>query len=110
MAFKNEAVRERDVESYCIQEFKKRGWLLVKWVSVNNRAVPDRIALMPGGLKKLIEFKAPGKEPTPLQKKLHEKYLKLGHRVTIIDSKARVDYFVTLWENTIAERRFRRDQ
>lgn len=110
MAFQKEAVRERDVEQYAISEFKKRGWLLPKWVSVNNRAVPDRIALMPGGLKKLIEFKAPGKKPTPLQQKLHQKYLKLGHRVIIIDSKAKVDYYIVLWENVIAERRFRREQ
>jgi hypothetical protein len=107
MAFRTEATRERDVESYCMSEFKKRGWLLPKWVSVNNRAVPDRIALLPFGVIKLIEFKAPGKEPTPLQKKLHEQYAKLGHTVHVIDSKFKVDLAIARWEKIIDRRRQR---
>lgn len=107
MAFQKEAVRERDVENYCLQEFKKLGWLLPKWTSPSNRSVPDRIGLLPFGIVKLIEFKAPGKQPTPLQLKVHEKYRAMGHRVFIIDSKAKVDYYITLWTNVVQEARWK---
>jgi hypothetical protein len=101
MAFKNEAKNEKDVEKYFNQEVAKLGGKSYKWVSVNNRAVPDRIVFLPEGLLKIVEFKAPGKRPTPLQEKVHKYMRSLGHEVFVVDSKFKVDIVIENWREEI---------
>lgn len=99
--------RERDIEGYFTKEVAKLGGKAYKWQSMSNRAVPDRIVLLPFGIKKLVELKAPGKQPTPLQKKVHENMKAMGHAVAVIDTKAMVDYWIERWRkqiNNIKER------
>lgn len=55
---------ERKVKSYA----RTRGWLAYKWVSPSNRGVPDGIFIRHGKMF-FIEFKAPDKKVTKLQKK-----------------------------------------
>ena len=37
------AILEKDIESACCKLAKAAGWLSYKFVSVNNRGVPDRL-------------------------------------------------------------------
>jgi Holliday junction resolvase len=71
-------IRERDIEKKVVGLAKKAGWLVFKWVSPSVRGVPDRIFIKDGTIV-MIEFKAPGKKPTPLQahtiKKLREHFM-----------------------------------
>ncbi|MCH4170680.1 MAG: VRR-NUC domain-containing protein [Lactobacillus sp.] len=39
---------ERNVESYLVDQVKKRGGLIYKWVAPGVRGVPDRIVLLYG--------------------------------------------------------------
>lgn len=68
-------IRERDIEAKVVKWAKGNGWLTYKFVSPSQRGVPDRIFIKDGHVV-FIEFKAPGKKPTPLQahtiKKLRE--------------------------------------
>jgi hypothetical protein len=56
---------EKDVSDYA----KGKGWLVYKFCSPGNRAVPDKIFMRKGKMF-FIEFKAPGKKPTKLQEKV----------------------------------------
>jgi hypothetical protein len=44
---------------------------------------PDRMFLIPGGRPLFIEFKKPGEEPEPLQKKRHRYLRKQGYHVEV---------------------------
>jgi hypothetical protein len=48
--------------------------------------VPDRIVTLPGGRIIFVEVKAPGKKPTELQHRDHERRRALGCDVRVIDS------------------------
>lgn len=63
-------MRESTIESKTVTYAKSKGWLVYKFTSPANRAVPDRIFIR-RGIVFFIEFKAPGKKPTKLQKKVH---------------------------------------
>lgn len=61
---------EKEIEKKVCDYAKKQGCLVYKFVSPAHRGVPDRMFITPRGVVFFIEFKAPGKKPTPLQ--LHE--------------------------------------
>ena len=77
---------ERDVEKALVKRVKELGGLCEKFVSLNNRAVPDRLVTLPGKPMMLVELKAPGKKPTKLQEKDHAKRRALGVKVLVIDT------------------------
>lgn len=47
---------------------------------------PDALIILPNGRVLWIEFKAPGKTPTPLQLRRHADLRRLGHDVRVIES------------------------
>lgn len=57
---------EKKLEKRCTDVAKAHGWWSRKFSSPANRGVPDRIYIKDGNVV-FIEFKAPGKKPTPLQ-------------------------------------------
>lgn len=61
---------EKEIEKKVCTYAKKIGCKVYKFVSPGQRSVPDRMFIAPNGRVFFIEFKAPGKEPTPAQ--LHE--------------------------------------
>lgn len=63
-------MKELTIESKIVNYAKSKGWLVYKFTSPANRAVPDRIFIR-HSIVFFIEFKAPGKKPTKLQKKVH---------------------------------------
>lgn len=77
---------ERRIESATTQAVERAGGWAPKWVSPGNPGVPDRIVLLPGGRVVFVELKAPGKRPTPLQAKIHDRLRALGFEVRVIDS------------------------
>lgn len=62
-------MRESEIERKLVRYCKDLGMLTYKFVSPNNRGVPDRIILH-GGRVLFVELKQKGKKPTTLQ--LHE--------------------------------------
>ena len=77
---------ERRIESALVEAARRVGGLAMKWTSPGHPGVPDRIVFLPGGRVVLVELKAPGKTPTPLQAKTHEALRRLGMTVLVIDS------------------------
>jgi hypothetical protein len=89
---------EKDIESAVCRYAKAQGLLAEKFTSPAKRSVPDRIFTTPKGCHFFIEFKAPGKKPTPKQAKDHEDRRARGVAVYVIDNieqgKAVVDEWV----------------
>lgn len=85
-------MRESTIEAYLVKRVKELGGIADKFVSPGKRSVPDRIVTLPGGTIIFVELKAPGKKPTPLQIKDHERRRALGCTVLVIDSKEGVDH------------------
>jgi len=84
---------ERDVERAFVQRVKALGGMAEKFGSPTRRAVPDRIVTLPGGRIIFVELKAPGKKPTDLQARDHERRRALGCDVRVIDSMEAVRAF-----------------
>ncbi len=78
-------MRESYIEKKVCEYAKSLDWFCKKWKSPSHRGVPDRICFKNGRVI-LIEFKAPGKKPTPFQKRIHEKFLEKGQKVEVIDN------------------------
>jgi hypothetical protein len=76
---------ERDIRKKVRQYAIKTGWLTRKWVGVNNRGVPDDLFFKYGVIL-IVEFKATGKQPTPLQKNTHDTLRACGFPVHVIDN------------------------
>lgn len=96
-------MREGKIEEYLVYKVAKLGGKAYKWSSPSNRAVPDRICLFPVRLFYLVECKATGEEPTPLQHKVHKFLRKLGFEVLVIDSKPLVDEFIQMVKGDMNE-------
>jgi Holliday junction resolvase len=76
---------ESAIESAVCKYAKSKGWLVYKFVSPNNRGVPDRIMLR-NGVILFIEFKATGKQPTTLQQYIIKRIRGEKFKVYVIDS------------------------
>jgi hypothetical protein len=86
-------MRESTVEAYLVRRCKQEGFYCRKWVSVNNRGVPDRIVIA-DGFWCGVELKAPGKRPTKLQLLEHKTIRKHGGYVYVLSNKDQVDEFI----------------
>jgi len=82
---------ERQIENRLVAMAKKTGGLALKWTSPAFAGVPDRIVFHGQGRVTLVELKAPGKKPTPLQLRVHELLRAHGMDVRVIDSFGGVD-------------------
>lgn len=83
-------MREKQIEKKLITEVKKRGGICPKWVSPGFDGVPDRIVLLPYGKFALVEVKAPGEKPRPLQLSRHRLLRRLGFRVYVLDNESQI--------------------
>lgn len=85
-------VSEKDIETYLRDRIKTLGGKAYKLVSPGNDGMPDRMVCLPGEIIFYVETKAPGKTPTPLQRRRHRELRHMGFTVYgKVDSKAKVD-------------------
>lgn len=61
---------EAEIERTICREAKAEGWIVRKLAFIGTRGAPDRI-FGRSGRTVLIEFKAPGEEPTTQQSRRH---------------------------------------
>jgi len=78
---------EKTLERHLVAHIKSLGGIAYKFTSPNNKAVPDRLVLLPNGRVLFVELKAPNKKPTKLQALEHKKIQSLGFTVLVIDNK-----------------------
>lgn len=97
-------LRERDIERYLVEKVKDIGGKAYKFSSMNNKAVPDRICFFPKGEMIMVECKAQGKKPTPLQGKVIQSLRQMGHNVLVIDSKDLVNIFIESVKEVLNEK------
>lgn len=83
-------MREKVIEQKLVAEVKKRGGICPKWVSPGFDGMPDRIVLLPGRHFELVEVKAPGERPRPLQVSRHRLLMRLGFRVYVLDDPEQI--------------------
>jgi VRR-NUC domain len=93
-------MKEVTIEQRLKAEIEKRGGMCVKFPPLFFAGFPDRIVLLPNELIAFVELKAPGKEPSPIQRKVHARLRKFGFLVFVIDSLGAVDTFLELMDIT----------
>lgn len=76
--------RERDIEKWLREKIQQLGGVAMKFTSLGNDGVPDRIAILPGGQVWFIELKKDGEVPTKIQEWQIERLRKLGCNVAVI--------------------------
>lgn len=88
---------EREIETPVSDYAEALGCISIKLNGAHNRGKPDR-AFFHHNTALIIEFKAPGEKPTPLQAKWLAKFAAQGFTVLCIDNigkgKTAVDKFV----------------
>lgn len=83
-------MKESTIEAYGVREIERAGGTCEKFKTPGRRSVPDRICSLRPGKVFFIEFKAPGKRPTPAQTRDHERRRARGFRVYVVETKGRV--------------------
>ena len=83
-------MREKTLERMFVQAIKKSGGIAPKFVSPGFDGMPDRIALLPGGILTFVEVKAMGCAPRPLQIARHEQLRQLGFKVYVLDDARQI--------------------
>lgn len=107
------AINERDIERYLVGVVVAHGGEVRKVQWIGRSGAPDRFVMLPDRIGKItyggvngmmpevksiytpqsfwVELKAPGKVPTAVQLREHERMRKMGQRVLVIDSFEKVD-------------------
>lgn len=84
------AMGEKNIEQKLILEVKKRGGICPKWVAQGFYGMPDRLVFLPGRKFGLVEVKAPGEKPRPLQLSRHKLLKQLGFHVYVLDGAEQI--------------------
>ena len=79
-------MREKTIEQKLVSEVKKRGGICPKWVCPSFDGMPDRMVFLPGRHFGLVEVKAPGEKPRPLQASRLRLLQHLGFKVYVLDA------------------------
>ncbi len=80
-------VSERDIEKHCTMYWRARQLIERKIAGPGQNHWPDRVFINEDGLHIYIEFKAPGKLPTPNQVRQMNRLRNSGCHVYVIDDK-----------------------
>lgn len=102
MTVKVKPLRESDIEEYLVERVKAMKGEVRKVAWLGRRGAPDRIVMLPGGRAFAVDYighgrtiwvelKAPGVPPEEHQVREHKRMRKMGQRVEVVDSFARVD-------------------
>lgn len=83
-------MQEKEIEKKLVTEVKKRGGICPKWVAQGYSGMPDRLVFMPGRKFGLVEVKAPGEKPRPLQLSRHRLLKRLGFPVYVLDKEEHI--------------------
>lgn len=77
-------MRERDIEKWLRRQVENLGGLAFKFTSPGNDGVPDRLAVLPGGLIYFIELKTDRGRLSPLQVWQQDRLRQLGVNAAVI--------------------------
>ena len=77
-------MRERDIEKWLRRQVESLGGQAFKFTSPGNDGVPDRLAVLPGGLIYFVELKTDRGRLSPLQVWQQDRLRQLGVNVAVI--------------------------
>ena len=83
-------MKESTIEKTAIKLAKEKGYLTYKFVSPNNKGVPDRIFIKNGRVI-FVEFKAPNKKATALQQYVINEMLLQQCEAYVIDNIEKIN-------------------
>ena len=83
-------MREKTVEQKLVKAVKEKGGICPKLVSPGTDGIPDRMVLMPEARIGLVEVKAPGQKPRPLQVRRQEQLRALGFKSYVLDDPEQI--------------------
>lgn len=86
--------RESVIEAYLKKCVKAAGGEVRKVRWIGRRGAPDRFVMM-RGIACFVELKRPGGEAEEHQIREHERLLDAGCFVAVVDTKAKVDEFIS---------------
>lgn len=89
---------EKIIERKLVELIKLHNGLCIKLLCDQFIGLPDRLCLLPNGKLVFVELKTTGKKPRRIQTVVHNKLRKLGFRVEVIDTTAKV---IELIENML---------
>ena len=75
---------ESSIEAKCVKWAERAGWEAIK--IYQRRSYPDRVFVSPDYPSIFVEFKAPGEEPRPDQKRTIKKLTQKGFTVFSCDN------------------------
>ena len=87
-------MRERDIENWLRQQIESMGGLAFKFVSPGNNGVPDRLAVLPGGVIYFIELKTDDGRLSPIQDWQQDRLRYRGANVVTINGMDEARAFV----------------
>lgn len=79
--------KEKEYEKRARLGIEKLGGLMLKISSQYYTGLPDRLALLKGGVMDWVEFKNDGLGPTKIQDHVHGLLRGLGQRVWVVNSE-----------------------
>ena len=82
--------KEKTIEQKLVKAVKSTGGICPKFVSPGFDGMPDRIVLLPNGKLALVEVKASGEKPRPLQLARHKMIRHLGFKVYVLDDEGQI--------------------
>lgn len=83
-------MKEAEIEDYLVNRVLELGGEVRKTRWIGRNGAPDRIVMLAGHTI-FIELKRPGGKPKPHQMREHARMRRMGQRVEVVDSFARVD-------------------
>jgi hypothetical protein len=86
---------ERDIEDYLVKRVNALGGEVRKLKWIGRRGAPDRVVMLPGGRLYWVELKRPGQKAEPHQAREHERMLRMGQGVVVIDSFDAIEVLLT---------------
>ena len=92
---------EKVLERKLCKRVKELGGHAYKFVSPNQRGVPDRLCVLPHGVMVFVELKTTGKKPTKLQELCMNELRALGQECVVIDSSEALDELIDRLSNYI---------
>lgn len=69
------------------------GGLILK-LAPTERGIPDRLVILPGGRMFLVELKVQNRKPSPIQRVMHERMLRRGITVHVLNGSEDVRAWV----------------
>ena len=85
---------EKKLERKFVESVRMMGGLAIKQGAAPGSGIaglPDRLALIPGGVSCFVEFKSTGQKPDPLQDLTIRKLRKMGFIVFVCDNVEALD-------------------